>query len=329
MTADSSSSPRTAPGSHNPDFSPENPAVSWAKENKGFLITLLVALTIGSSFNYYWPRYQRDNLSSSWALFQELSADPANFSAEKVDETLARARTDERTYPWVIHSGVSAALSSNDKVALGKLKQELDTLATDTDLAGYRMVGAEGPEPLFQFTLGMVERALSPEAERSFTNPAPTGKTVKFTLTVNEVDTYEFTAGLYSEASPAACAWFEEAVASGKLLNAGGLRQGSFGFKFAGEAPEEGADPIELERKWGYFHLPGALYLTQTPGAPNEMDPAGFELGLMDAGHLDGVTTVFGMLTSGAEHLDLLQFGGPSAPDQVDSIYITAIEIVG
>jgi cyclophilin family peptidyl-prolyl cis-trans isomerase len=326
----SNPTPRSAPGSHNPDFSPENPAISWAKENKGYLTFLILALTLGSAFNYYWPRHQQQSLSTSWGLFQELTADPANFSGEKVGETLARAREDARTFPWVVHTGVTAAIQAKDDQALGILKGELEALAQDPDLAGYRLVGDNGPESVFAYSLALVQQAMSPDAERSFTNPEPTGARVKFVLTANGSDTYEFEAALYPEAAPQACERFLAALGAGRMAGAPGLRQGSFGFKFTGKADESAdeVEPLMVERSFGYFHLPGALTLVQTPGEVGQMAEDTFELTIAAAPHLDGQTTVFGMITSGLEQLEALQYAGPDTPDAIDGMILTSIEVV-
>ena len=329
MNAADPNQARQAPGAHNPDFSPENPAITWAKENKAYLAFLLLVITGIASYQHFWPRYQRDNLTGSWSLFQELTADPAHFQADRVEETLSRSRSDDRVHPWVVHAGVTNALNSGDLEALRTLRSELQVLASNEDLSGYRLVGETGPESLFAYSLAMVDRALAPEAEREFTNPAPTGTKIRFTVTVNETDAYDFEAGLYEDASPEACAAFLALLRSGRLAGQPGLRQGSFGFEFTGAVDEEAeATDLVAEREWGYFHLAGALYLTQTPGSPGQVDPNSFELGIADAPHLDGQTSVIGMVTSGVQHLEALQYLGPNVEDTVTSMILTSIEVV-
>ncbi|MBC8327236.1 MAG: hypothetical protein ISR76_06355 [Planctomycetes bacterium] len=328
MNAVSPEKTRTAPGSHNPDFSPENPAVTWVKENKGYLLFLLLMIAGIASWQQFWPRYQQGGLTNSWGLFQELTSDPANFSVAKVEETLSRSRTDSRIHPWVVHTGVSSALSSNDLEALRILRSELQALTKDGTLAGYRLVGDDGPESVFAYSLAMAERALNPEAERVFTNPAPTGHTIRFSVKVNDQDTYDFEAGLYEDSSPEACALLLEAVRSGRLVDLEGVRQGSFGLRFKGLVENGVEHELPLERQWGYFHLPGALYLNMVAGKPGQMDPSALELGIEKAHHLDAQSSVIGMLTSGLEHLDQFKLADADTPDPIASMVLTSIQVI-
>lgn len=329
MNAAQSNQPRQAPGAHNPEFATENPALTWIKENKGYLAFLFLVITGIASYQHFWPRFQRGSLTESWMLYQDLVSDQANFQAEKVAETLSRSRTDERIHPWVVHAGVTAALNRNDREALTALRSELQTLATNVDLAGFRLVGESGPEGIFAYSLGMVDKALAPEAKHEFANPAPTGQTIRFTLTVNDTDSYDFEAGLYPEASPAAVAAFLGLLESGQLTGQAGLRKGAFGFEFRGaEAGDPNASELKVERTWGYFHLAGALSLAPAFGKSGHVDDQSFELQIQDAPHLDGASTVLGMLTSGLEHLDRLQGPEPGAQDPIQSVVLTAIELV-
>jgi cyclophilin family peptidyl-prolyl cis-trans isomerase len=52
------------------------------------------------------------------------------------------------------------------------------------------------------------------------------------------------------------------------------------------------------------------------------------EIFLQNAYHLDGRTTVFGMILEGADALDQLQYGGPSQQDDIQSMRLTAAEIL-
>ncbi|RMH04999.1 MAG: hypothetical protein D6702_01450 [Planctomycetota bacterium] len=329
MSAAKTNLPSHEAGAHIPDLSPENPAVTWAKENKGYLAFLLLVITVTASWNYFWPRYKRQDLGASWSLYQEL-AQPANFTADKIEETLSRARGDERIFPWLVQTGVSAAIQQEDLDALRILRGELEKLAQDPDLEGFRVVGDAGLEPLFAHTLARVDQALDPNSTREFVNPAPTGPKVRFTVQVNGQDDYTFEAGLYPEAAPEACAWFLEAARNGDLVGRPGTRQGSFSFQFSAEQPEGSeAKSLPLEVQWGFFHLQGALWLSRdTGGKPTEMKAGAFELGIMDAPHLDGQTTVFGHLTSGAEQLAGFAYQGPDQPDPIDSMILTSIEVL-
>lgn len=318
---------RQGPGAHLPQFESENPAVTWARENRKSLITILAALTLGLSLNYYLPRHRVGSLAGSWSLYDEIVADPANFDGERVEQTLARARTDSRVYPWILHQMVAAALQRQDRPVLQRLRGELEAVASDKRFAGLRIVGDVGPEPFFQHSLALVDQVLSPSEVREFINPTPPGATVRFTLQGPEEEAFTFEAGLYPDAAPAACAWFLEMVKSGKLADLTGQRFGVAGIKFDGVA-EEGTEPhLAVERKWGFFHKAGCLGLILATDGSGLMDPGAFQLTLQDASQMDGRATMFGMLTSGQDRLERLA-SLVSVPEGAPEFRLLSAEIV-
>lgn len=319
---------RQGPGAHLPQFESENPAVAWARENRKSLITILAALTLGLSLNYYLPRHRVSSLAGSWSLYDEIVADPANFEPERVEQTLARARTDSRVYPWILHQMVATALQRQDRTVLQRLRGELEAVALDQDYAGLRIVGDDGPAPFFQHSLGLVDEVLRPGEVPEFTNPAPTGEKVRFTLAGPAEESFVFEAGLYPDAAPEACAWFLAKVRSGAFADLAGQPFGVTGIKFAGLAAEGEEPRLAVERKWGFFHKLGCLGLIQATDGSGKMDPDAFQITVQDAAQLDGRATMFGMLTSGQDQLERLATL-ISVPEGAPEFRLVSAEIVG
>ncbi len=331
-SASPTSAPRTAPGSHNPDFTPENPALVWVRENRGFVVMLILALGLGLSFNYYYPKYQHQKQESAWNLYASVMNTPGGpFAPENIEHTLAQARENDQIYAPILLTGVQVAISRQDSSTLQTLIGEIErTQQAGGEWAQVPLPGSD-QETLLGHALTLAKAALAGEGQTTFTNPEPPGPRVTITLTVNETDTYDITVGLYPEVAPKACEAFLAAVKSGIQSPLEGKRSGPFGLRFSGlgtSAAEDSAPPgLDPEIQWGYFHTAGALSLPPIPGTTGELDPTQIEITLKDAFHLDTRSTVFGQIIEGLDNLQTLELPSDPSADPIKTIQITSLTL--
>ena len=329
MNATTQNQPRTEPGSHNPDFHSGNPLSDWARANKGFLGLVVVALAAGFLLNTWLPKQALAAKQSSWALYQSvLSTEGGAFGAEQLPGTLARVSEDSRVQGWVVLAGIQDAINRDDRVALQILVEEGSRIQDSGGLSGVIINTPDGAKGIMENALSRASSILAGSDAINWDNPAPKGPKVKFTLTVNEETTYDFVVGLYPEVAPNACEAFLLSVRDGSLTQRIGVRSGAFAWTIKPESSFEDSEGLAPETKWGYYHSKGSLAFSQKSGDANMCNSGSVEIFLQNAYHLDGRTTVFGMILEGADALDQLQYGGPSQQDDIQSMRLTAAEIL-
>jgi len=330
MNDNSSPSPRTAPGSHNPDFSASAPSSSWLQRNKGQIAILTVGVLAIFAVTDYLPKMRAEERADSWASYTQLLTDtPDAYGSANLASTLAATKDDPRVHPWSVLRGLQGALASQDKAALEVLIAEADSLRETGALAGLTAPNGESRLPVFELAVLRGKEALALSDSAKFELPTPTGATVNATLTLNEETAFQVTIGLYQEQAPLACAEFLSQIERGALGERDGTRSGSFAMTFkdtSKDAPEEG---LQTEVVYGLSHVQGALSYAQKSGSGHLADPNQLEIVLRDAFHLDGRTPVFGKIIGGLTEADWegLQYGGPGTEDSVHTLKLSAISV--
>ena len=323
--------PRSEPGSHNPRFESHDPVTGWLRENRGFLVLLILAVVGGGLLQYYLPKLRTEGRAESWDLYGTATQ---SFFGELTPETLQssldQARDDDRVFPWVVLRASQAALASGDPEVLAILRPELSALEESGSLAGIMVATPEGPQEIVPYVRERVSQPATATADLDFSLPEPDGASIKLILTNAETDTYEIVVGLYANAAPETTARFLEAAEEGRLTQAAGSRGVGSTLRFTGLRPE-GVDPEEdelpLEVAWGYFHAAGVLTTARKPGAGSGQDGDAFEILLDEAFHLDGSSTVFGKILEGAEALEELRTT-PNSEDPVRDLKISTAEVL-
>jgi hypothetical protein len=271
----------------------DTPLFDWLKKNRIFLLVLLIGIMAIAAYERFGPGLRDKAQIQSWTLFQTVT------SGLDLDENLASslelARADERIYPWVVFGATKAALLQRNTNALQTLKPELATLASDS--GAWKVSSPSGAVTIASFLL---ERANELEAggTKEFSNPEPTGTSVRLVITDSLETTYELTVGTYEDAAAASAELFLSAVEA-ETFN--GVTIETFGgrtLKVPGLDAEAGAP---LERDFGYFHFAGALSMIPKPGSPGEQESDAIQILLEDNTFGDGSSTVFAVITEGLE----------------------------
>ena len=290
-------SPRTAPGSHNPEFKSTTPMGDWYRENRNFVLMMIVALSVGLGYNYYAPRNAASSGQATWSAFAEIRATPGGaYTSENLGETLTRARSEEIIHPWVVLAGIQDCLSRADNDSLQTLTEEARALQKSGSLGELNTPSNGSQVPVFELAIARAEEALAGGTARVFDNPTPTGRTISITLSDGADVTYEISIGLFEDVAPNACEAFIGMVNDNSLIGRVIGRSGAFGLTFKPEELNDELDGLATETAFGYYHKVGALSFNQKPGAAHLGDLESLELTIKDSFHLDGRTTVFGKL---------------------------------
>jgi len=285
----------------------DTPLFDWFQKNRFLIIGLVVLVVAIQYYRTMAPRWQAQSQQESWALYQDVIAE---FDPEtNVSESLARAKQDDRVYPWFVYAASQGALADKNREALRILKPELSALAASSDAQNWRVPSEEGATAIPAVLLQGVDDFLANE-DQDVTNPEPTGERVNITVTDGVESTYTFTVGLYSEQAPATTAAFLDAVNNGRFvgekLTTIAERQASWT-----GLSEEDAPNLPKEKHFGIFHLAGSLSTVIVPGQPGEQNPDTIQLLTTTNHSTDGTTTVFGMVVEGLEGLqDLVNNAG-------------------
>lgn len=298
----------------------DNTLAQWLSDNKLFLGLLGAAIVVFGVLQVYLPKRAKASQEESWAtLYDTVQRQSAvNLSPEKLPATLASLEDDQRIFPFAVLTATADALTDGDRESLATLKPQLEKLLGEEQAEFLRVHDGQQSEAEARYLLSKVEAELNGPAPMTFENPEPTGPRVKLTVKVGELDSYELTYGLYTDAAPEASARFLAAVEGGMLDGQEGKFAGVYNMRFDGLAADaESAEPLPLEKEYGYFHLEGVLSTIQrSAGAmTGEQEGHQFALFLREATYFDGRSTVFAKLIGSEEALAALQALQPSPTD--------------
>jgi cyclophilin family peptidyl-prolyl cis-trans isomerase len=277
----------------------DTPLFDWFQKNRFLIIGLVVLVVALQYYRTMAPKWQAESQRESWVLYQDVIA---QFDAEtNVSESLARAKQDDRVYPWFVYAASQGALAEKNREALRLLKPELSTLAASTDAQDWKVPSEEGATAIPAVLLKSVDDFLAQE-DQVVTNPEPSGERVIITVTDGLESTYTFTVGLYSEQAPVTTAAFLDAVNSGRFVGESLATIAERQASWTGMNTEDGPN-LPKEKHFGIFHLAGALSTVIVPGQPGEQNPDTIQLLTATNHSTDGTTTVFGMVVEGLEGL--------------------------
>ena len=275
----------------------------WLKKNRWTLIIGVLLIVAVQAYVNFAPKLREQSRATSWDLYNSLLVETSEQGLEGVGGQLARARQDERVYPWFVFYVANIAMRANDHDALVAVRSELDQLDAEITMAT-----DAGPTSVASFLATQIDARLAGgDAEAS--NPPATQDLVEITLKVGEEATYTLVATVYPEAAPEAAAAFLAAVDGGGFDGKPAQMTGLSHLTVAGLG-DPAADPLgvlPLERKLGYSHVEGALCTVPAtivegaePGAQLLRD---VQLQLVTNHNQDGRRTVFGQVTEGLDAL--------------------------
>jgi len=266
---------------------PGGSLTEWFNKNRMTLVVFAAVILGLGLYNRFVPQMQRDARMASWEALMELrSSGLTAFEADQLPETLSRAKLDTTTFPWLAAMAAHSALQTQDTDAYAILLPELNALSESH--AGISVNG----ENLF----ALLSSRMGDSAPNAAANATPSGTKIGITLTDSAGDTYALSYGLYEAVAPAACAQLLGAIETGALMDRELSPAGANTFK-AGGLGEADAEPLPLERQFGWFHEVGTLATTPDFKAGGGMQSGSeFLLLFENAYHQDGRSSVFGKL---------------------------------
>lgn len=282
----------------------DTPLFDWLKKNRLFLLVLFTGIIGLAAYDRFGPALREKGRIESWSLYNSALA------GLDLDENLASSmqlvKGDDRVYPWFLFHAATIALRNGNEAALGTLRPELEAIASTSK---WKLASNNGPISVAAFLVERIDESGS--GVMDWSNPTPTGTSVKIVVTDSLETAYEITVGMYEDAAPLASEAFLAAVESGSLV---GETVDSFGgrtIRLNGLGAEESP---ALECKYGYFHLAGSLSMIPKPGSPGEQELEAVQLSLEDNTFADGTSTVFAHMTEGLEEF---RAGVQAAPQDV------------
>lgn len=278
----------------------------WFRKNKLILLGGLLVIVAVQGYFTFAPRLQQASMEKSWSLYNSLFSEEeaGQDGLQNLNDRLARARQDDRIYPWFVFHMSNVALNANDAEALRVLRGELDQVDSD---AVWQT--PSGEQPLAGYLGTQIDERLA-SGSQELSNPPATEEIVEISLTDGNANSYTLVATLYPGVAPEACAAFLDAMEAGSLdeglVSVAG--QAYLTVPGMGDPDADPAEVLPLERAAGYMMLEGALATSPMPSTVEDPEPgsqgaASFQIQLAASPFLDGRRTVFGQVIEGMEPL--------------------------
>lgn len=289
----------------------DTPLYAWLRANAWFLLAA-TALVVGIwGYRSWSAKSETSGRLRSWESYRSLTG--AESAESDLTARLARAKGDDRIYPWLVFESARQAAAASDAATMDVLRPELQTLSADDR---FRVATPSGNAPLGSFLLAQLSG--SGKLPREFQNPEPDGRRVEIVVSMPDEKTYTVVAGLYEALCPAGTSSFVSWVEGGRMADQSARLIGTTGLtmslaKLPTPAEGEEAPPLMVERPYGLFHTEGTLSMLQVPGQLGAQDQSAVQLLLRDSFNLDSQATVLGKVVEGWEALKTaLAAAGPN-----------------
>ena len=296
----------------------DTPLYAWLRANAWFLLAAVVLVSGIYGYRYWSAQSSASDRVRSWESYRSLTGPEA--AEADLSARLARAKGDDRIYPWLVFESARQAAAASDASMMDVLRPELQALETDDR---FRVATPNGSAPLGSFLLAQLSG--SGKLPGEFENPEPDGKRVEIVVSLPDEKTYAVVAGLYEALCPTGAGAFAGWVEGGRMADQSARLIGTSGLTISltkQPAPAEGdvAPKLMIERPHGLFHTEGILSMLQLPGQFGAQDQDAVQLLLQDSFHLDAQATVLGKVLEGWEPLKAaLAAAGPNPTIKVVS----------